>query len=522
MRMNFSDEQYRALLEVTNAVVSYLDQEELFKAVAAALSKLYLFERASLCLYDPEKEAFQIVALLTEGKSRFGKGSLIPHTSRSRVWRAADTGRPYYRPDLSKKPLFFEDPPLLKEKMRSGLTIPLMVGGQPVGSFNVNTRRVAPFSGNDIEFLTQVANQIAVGVANARAYQKLTSLRDQLQRENTYWKEETKGGYYEAEEIVARTPSFARLMGRIRTIAKTNCTILITGETGTGKEIIARVIHNQSPRQLKPFVKVDCASLPLSLIESEIFGHEKGAFTGAYNRKLGRFELAHGGTIFLDEIAELPVDIQARLLRFLQEKEFERVGGNQTIRVDARFIAATNQDLRRAVLTGRFREDLLYRLSVVPIHLQPLRERPEDISSFVDYFVEKHSRRIGKKVHSVDQKTMDFLCRYSWPGNIRELENAVERAVLLSTEGRLEFELEGLSQKEPPGESLKPLTEVEKEHILRVLSRTGGVIDGEKGAAKILGLHPNTLRSRMQRLGILFTRPQRSAWQGRSRGDGVN
>jgi len=514
--MGLSDEQDQTLLRVTNAVVSCVGQEELFKAVATALSRLYLFERASLCLYDADKDAFRLVALLSEGKSDVGKGTLIPHINSSRVWIAVETGRPYYRPDLSRKPLFFEDPPLLKEEMHSGLVIPMIVRGQPVGTFNVNTRRTAPFSDADIEFLARVTNLLAVSIANAQAQQKLAALKDQLQRESAYWREETKGGR-EAEEIAAHLPSLAQLMDRIRTVAKTNCTVLITGETGVGKETIARALHNQSPRRLKPFVKVDCASLPLSLIESEIFGHEKGAFTDAYQRKLGRFELAHEGTLFLDEIGELPINTQVKLLRFLQEKAFERLGGNQTITIDARVIVATNQNLRGMILTGRFREDLFYRINVSPVHLKPLRERPEDIPPLVEYFVQKHSRRVGKQVPPVDQRTMDFLCRSPWPGNIRELENTVEQAVIISTEGRLVFELEGLSPSGPQGEPLKPLAEVEKEHILCVLGHTGGVIDGDKGAARILGLHPNTLRSRMQRLGILFTHPrQRSNHEGAS------
>jgi formate hydrogenlyase transcriptional activator len=408
---------------------------------------------------------------------------------------------------LSKRPLFVEDPPLLREEIHSGLIIPLTVGGRILGTFNVNTRRVAPFSRRDIEFLTQVANLIGAAVASAQAHHELGVLKDELQRDRAYWKGEMQDTCG-AHEIVARLPSFTGLMHQVRTLSKTSCNVLVTGETGTGKEIIARFIHEQSPRRSKPFVKVDCASLPVGLIESEIFGHEKGAFTDARNRKLGRFELAEGGTIFLDEIGELPIETQGKLLRFLEEKEFERVGGVRTVKVDARLIAATNRDLREAIAAGRFREDLFYRLNVFEVHLKPLRERPEDIAPLIEYFLRRHNQRYRKEVGPVDSKTVGRLCRYRWPGNVRELEHAVERALLLSTGGRLEFDVPpegGGEQVAGAGAAHKTLAEVQREHIRAVLSFTGGVIDGEKGAAKILGLHPNTLRSKMQRLGLLRT-----------------
>lgn len=348
-----------------------------------------------------------------------------------------------------------------------------------------------------------------LSAANATLQQALTEverLKSRLQAENIYLREEIKVEY-NFDEFIGRSEALKKVLYQIKQVAATDATVLILGESGTGKELIARAVHSTSTRSHHPMVKVNCAALPTNLIESELFGHEKGAFTGALSRKIGRFELADGGTIFLDEVGDLPAESQAKLLRILQEGEFERLGNSRTMKVNVRVIAATNRDLDGAAKKGNFREDLYYRLNVFPIKSPLLRERKEDIPALVNHFLEKYEVRIGKKVEGVSQEVIDALQRYHWPGNVRELENIMERGVILS-KGSL-VEIEDLPELLPPTgrpSSANTLEEVERDHILRILQETGGVIDGPKGAAVLLALHPNTLRSRLQKLGIKIKR----------------
>jgi len=329
-----------------------------------------------------------------------------------------------------------------------------------------------------------------------------------LQQQNLYLQEEIQSGH-NFEEIIGQSPALTAVLDNVRRVAATDATVLITGETGTGKELIARAIHSSSRRKEKPLIKINCAALPAGLVESELFGHEKGAFTGAIARRVGRFELADGGTIFLDEIGELPADAQVKLLRVLQEHEFDRVGGTAPIKVDVRVLAATNRDLLKAVREKSFREDLYYRLSVFPLQLPPLRDRMEDIPPLALFLVNKFAARIGKRIDGIDQETMRRLVAYPWPGNVRELENVIERAVILAAGAAMEIGADVLpASGEPPAcevhipEQPATLEATEREHILNVLGQTGWVVQGSRGAAKILGLHPNTLRSRMKKLGI--------------------
>ncbi len=340
-----------------------------------------------------------------------------------------------------------------------------------------------------------------------------------LQAQNTYLQEEIKS-VHNFEEIIGRSPALAAVLELVQRVAPTDASVLITGETGTGKELIARAVHSSSKRRDKPLIKVNCAALPSGLVESELFGHEKGAFSGAIARRIGRFELAHGGTIFLDEIGEMPPDVQVKLLRVLQEREFERVGGSATIKADVRIIAATNRDLRASVSKGEFREDLYFRLNVFPVHLPALRERRDDIALLSQFMVKKFAAGAGKPVQAIGGVTMRRLTGYAWPGNVRELENIIERAVILSNGETLEIDPSAFPSTEPQLQSttrsddnldtLEPLgiksgtlEVVEREHIVRTLAQVGWVIDGPSGAARILNLHPNTLRSRMKRLGII-------------------
>ena len=332
-----------------------------------------------------------------------------------------------------------------------------------------------------------------------------------LQQQNLYLQEEIQS-VHNFEEIIGQGPALTAVLDNVRRVAATDATVLITGETGTGKELIARAVHSSSQRRDKPLIKINCAALPAGLVESELFGHEKGAFTGAIARRVGRFELAHGGTIFLDEIGELPADAQAKLLRVLQEHEFDRVGGVAPIRVDVRVLAASNRDLLRAVREKTFREDLYYRLSVFPLQLPPLRQRTEDIPSLALFLVNKFAARVGKRIDGIDRDTMQRLIAYPWPGNVRELENVIERAVILAAGPTLTIGADvfpqNIEQQPHPGQAPEQpatLEATDREHILTVLRQTGWVVEGPRGAAKILGLHPNTLRSRIKKLGIQRT-----------------
>ena len=356
-----------------------------------------------------------------------------------------------------------------------------------------------------------LAQRVAERTAELQtALDKVEQLKAQLQAENTYLREEIQLEH-NFHDIISRGKTLKAVLTQVEQVAPTDASVLILGESGTGKELLARAVHSRSQRSNRPLVKVNCASLPSNLIESELFGHEKGAFTGALAKKIGRFELADKGTIFLDEIGELPLDLQAKLLRVLQEGEFERLGNPQTTKVNVRIIAATNRDLEQAVKNGLFREDLYYRLNVFPITSLPLRNRKEDIGVLVTHFLKKFSSKIGKNIEKVSQDAMNALEAYHWPGNVRELENTIERGVILAQNAALTLHdlpelLTFTSAKSRPldesPDTLQTIEEVERSHIQNVLKKTKGVVEGPRGAASILGLNPSTLRSRMQKLGI--------------------
>jgi len=372
--------------------------------------------------------------------------------------------------------------------------------------------------------LQQVAGQVAIALENALAFKEIDALKDKLAVEKLYLEEEIRSEI-NFEEIIGDSPALRRTLSQVELAAPAGTTVLILGETGTGKELIARAIHNLSPRRERTFVKVNCAAIPAGLLESELFGHERGAFTGALTQKIGRFEFADGGTLFLDEVGDLPLELQPKLLRVLQEQEFERLGGNRTQRVDVRVVAATNNDLAALVAERRFRSDLYYRLNVFPIQIPPLRERPEDVALLVRYFVQKFSRRQNKTVIYIPSNVMEALVNYPWPGNVRELENLIERAVLLSPGQELRVPLAELKEAFPssvlaaapvdvsriplahaapavPAGTLSTLDETQRQHILRVLRQTEWRIAGPHGAAAILGMKRTTLQARMRKLGI--------------------
>jgi formate hydrogenlyase transcriptional activator len=502
-RLRRSEEQQRVLLDINNAVVANLERDALFAALAEALRPVLPFDRASLTLYDPVRDVIRVFAL-AEGSAPRGPvpvGTEFPRQG-SHLQSVLDERRPLVRTDLEEEPRSALQDGLLQEGIRSYIAVPLLARGRVLGTLNVGARAPDRYSEEDAAFLVRVATQVALASENMLAYEEINGLKARLQDENLYLQEEIKTDY-NFEEIVGESGILKKMLRAVERVAQTDTTVLLLGETGTGKELIARAIHHLSPRKHRTLVKVNCAALPAGLIESELFGHEKGAFTGALARKIGRFELADGGTIFLDEIGDLPLELQAKLLRVLQEGEFERVGGSPTIKVDVRVIAATNRDLEKAVQQGGFRPDLYYRLNAFPVRLPPLRERREDISLLVRYFVMKCGSKLGKRIEAIPQKAMHALLAYPWPGNVRELENVIERAVILSQGSQLELgewlpRFAGTAH----GERLATLEEVEREHIVRTLELTGWRVSGEGGAANLLGLRPTTLEARMKKLGI--------------------
>jgi transcriptional regulator with GAF, ATPase, and Fis domain len=337
------------------------------------------------------------------------------------------------------------------------------------------------------------------------AYAEIKHLKDRLQAENSYLQQEV-ARHLNYGEIIGDSSALAQVFKRVEQVAPMNATVLLLGETGTGKGMVARALHSSSARRDRPLITVNCTTLPATLVESELFGREKGAFTGAYDRQIGRFELANGGTIFLDEIGEMPMELQSKLLRVIQDGEFERLGSSRTIKTDVRIIAATNRNLEHAIREGRFREDLFYRLNVFPITMPPLRERKEDIPLLVDHFLAKFNKKIGKQIEYVSKDTLDYLEAYSWPGNVRELESVIERAVITSQGTSLQIldRFDTFTKSaEREGEEVKALADLEHDHILQVLKKTGWRVEGKSGAAGILGINASTLRARMRKYGIV-------------------
>ncbi len=394
--------------------------------------------------------------------------------------------------------------------VRAYCGIPLLVRGELIGSAVFTRARPEGFTALQLEVLGDVCRALGVAVANARANEEIRRLRDQLEAENISLRAQLGQAPW-FEDIVGDSPALRRVLERVEQVAATDATVLLTGETGTGKELIARAIHRASPRAHGPLIKVHCAAIPPALLASELFGHERGAFTGAVERRKGRFEQAQGGTLFLDEIGELPQETQVMLLRVIQEREFERLGGSQTVRVDVRLVAATNRDLAGEVRAGRFRSDLYYRLNVFPVPLPPLRAHREDIAPLVAHFAAKHGGKLGKKISRVGARSLALLTSYDWPGNIRELENVIERAVILSRGGTLAVEREALAGALPPGALPERLEEQEREAIESALRLARGRVSGEQGAARRLGMAASTLEFRIRRLGIDKYRYRREA-----------
>lgn len=492
------------VLEITNVLLSNLDIRKLLAAISASLGQIAPHDYASLALYDPEINELRLhllksperLDLTTEEMFLSLEGTPAGFTFSSRqplVVDRLDDGRFVMRTIQH----------LLEAGITSGCWLPLISHGRALGALGIASCKEAAFAQTNLILLSQVTNQVALAIDNAKAFDQITRLTERLTDEKRYLEEELRTEY-NFEEMIGESPGLKRTLKQVETVAPTDATVLILGETGTGKELIARAIHSLSARRERTFVKLNCAAIPGGLLESELFGHEKGAFTGAISQRIGRLELAHHGTLFLDEVGDIPLELQPKLLRALQEKEFERLGSTRTIPVDLRLIAATNRNLAQMVKDGQFRGDLFYRLSVFPVQLAPLRERAGDIPILVHHFAEKHARRMNKRIDTIPPEAMEALERWRWPGNIRELENVIERAVILSPGSVLRVPVSELAMEEPepPSTDLSTLESAEREHILRALREARGVIAGPTGAAVRLGLKRTTLNNKMRRLGI--------------------
>ena len=497
-----AEDRLQLLLDVTNQVVSNLQLRDLLGAISASVRRVMRCDLVAVFLPDSEGSRLQTLGLdFPESKGFIRQDSCSMEGSLGGfVFR---TGKPWTGNAADVLQLGLEDDNVIPEGLKTGCLLPLVSRNRVLGLLGLGRRDENAFSQSDIEFLTQVASQIAIGVENALEYEQITEAKDRL-TEQTFYLENEIRLEHNFEEIIGNSPRLKAVLESVRIVAPADSTVLIQGETGTGKEVIARAIHNLSSRKHQAFVKVNCAAIPLGLLESELFGHEKGSFTGAIAQRIGRFELAHKGTLFLDEVGDIPLELQPKLLRVLQEQEFERLGSTRTQRVDVRVLAATNASLTQMVAEKKFRSDLYYRLNVFPIDVPPLRDRRDDIPLLVHYFANKYARRMGKQIESIPKETMDALSRYSWPGNIRELQNLMERAALLSSGPSLRVPLAEIltdSSLSSAGGG-NALQQAEREQIVRALRESNWVVGGARGAAARLGLKRTSLAYKMQKLGI--------------------
>jgi formate hydrogenlyase transcriptional activator len=516
-RLKRSRDRSRLLLKVNNSLVSQLDLRGLLKAISSNLQEVMNLDFSGLALFDSDTGQYHAYAL--EGQPEtldiISAGTVMPLDG-TVGGLAIRTKRPVYlpRPDMVRFPSeltkrFFD------KGFQSMCSVPLVSQGRAVGVLTMGSMREDALTDEDIELLGQVAQQIALAIDNAMAYREIERLKNKVTEEKLYLEDEirSEGNF---EEIIGESPALRQILTQIERVAPTDSTILIRGETGTGKELIARAIHNLSSRRGRTLVKVNCAAIPMGLLESELFGHERGAFTGAISQRIGRFELADKGTLFLDEVGDIPLELQPKLLRVLQEQQFERLGSTRTQQVDVRLVAATNCDLETMVADRQYRSDLYYRLNVFPVLLPPLRERPEDIPLLVRFFAQRFARRMKKPIESISARTSGALARYHWPGNVRELENVIERAVILSRGPELEIPLGELKVAAEPAaapvaanvekvlssSNSSSLESVERDHILQVLEETKWLVAGPSGAAAKLGMKRTTLQAKMRKLGI--------------------
>jgi formate hydrogenlyase transcriptional activator len=517
-------DRLRLLLEITSSVTSRLDFRQVVEALSTNLFRVMQCDVSALLLPDSESGQLRVTILYNpDARGPMREGSLVPMNSSisGQVLRKAKSVRIDSFEQVREDPEIYGNPDgqglyerVMQEGLRTGCYLPLVGRNSVVGVLMLSRRSDKAFEKDDVILLEQVAHQVAIAVENALEYEKAVKDRDKEAKQRLYLEEEIRA---QSGAIVGDSPALNAALQLVSVVAPTDSTVLILGETGTGKELIARAVHDLSSRRDRSFVKLNCAAIPLGLLESELFGHEKGAFTGAIAQKMGRFELANKGTLFLDEVGDIPLELQAKLLRVLQEQEFERLGSNRTHKVDVRLIAATHRDLSAMVKQSKFREDLYYRLKVFPINVPALRQRTEDIPKLARHFTELYARRMNKRIDEIPSETMDRLVRYPWPGNVRELQNFIERAVILSPHSVLRaptFELEpshahGSANIPMPGlEPMTGLQEVERDHIVRALEASNWVVGGRNGAAERLGMKRTSLVYRMRKLRI--SKPARS------------
>jgi formate hydrogenlyase transcriptional activator len=495
-------ERLEMLLKVSTTLMSNLDVQQLFPAISGLIRRVIRQDYASLAIYEEGTNCLRVYALDSPlADDLIGPDTVVPLAESA-------SGAAFLRGETkvsNRADLVAAGSPVMMRMLELGIqsfcSIPLITRKGKLGTLNLGSVDDHAFASQHISFLKQVAAQMAIALDNARAYREIAELTDKLRKEKLYLQDEIRS-VLNFEEIVGESPALKHVLTQVNTVAPLDATVLILGETGTGKELIARAIHRMSSRKDASFIKLNCAAIPTGLLESELFGHEKGAFTGAISAKVGRLELADKGTLFLDEVGDIPLELQPKLLRVLQDQEFERLGGIRTIRVNIRLIAATNRDLAKSVAAREFRSDLYYRLHVFPLHMPPLRERGKDVQLLVRYFVQKFSRRMKKQIETIPAETMNALARWAWPGNVRELENFIERSVILSEGTILNVPLSELSPVYEGPRHDATLESMEREHILRVLRESGGVIAGLHGAAARLGMKRTTLQSRMQKMGI--------------------
>jgi formate hydrogenlyase transcriptional activator len=494
-------DRLQTLLEINATLVSNSDISEVFPAISESLSRVVKHDHAGILLYDSSAQSLRKYALVSPcAKELLAHGASVPlkNSLSGRAFLAMEP-RIYSHEDLLSMPES-PAPVLLRNGIISLCCIPMATGKGPLGTLNLGSRQERAFQLQDLGLLKQIASQLAIALENARAHREVAQLKDKLAAEKRYLQGEIHSTV-NFEEMIGESPILDETLHKAKTVAPSDATVLILGETGTGKELLARAIHRMSPRKEAIFIKLNCAAIPTGLLESELFGHEKGAFTGAVSQKVGRLELADKGTLLLDEVGDIPLELQPKLLRVLQDHEFERLGSTRTIRVNIRLIAATNRDLAARVEEREFRSDLYYRLNVFPIRMPALRERKTDIPLLVRYFVEKFSQRMNKQIERVPAETIQALESWPWPGNIRELENFIERSVILSDELVLRAPLAELTGPSTiSGEGT--LLALERGHIVRALRESGGVIAGSHGAAVRLGVKRTTLQSMIIRFQI--------------------
>jgi len=509
VRMQLDSEQtrLRLILDLNNSVVSNLDLKQIVRAMSPGIRNAMQLDAVALMLPAADNGGLEVYALdFPDSKGLIRPGEVIsPEGLPGRVFRS---GKPWIGDITDEHPPYFGRQRAVQEGLKAVCLLPLVRCGRVLGVLAVARLRKDSFTRQEVDFLVQIAGQVAIAIDNAMAYRKISELSDKLAQEKLYLEDEIRSEL-NFEEIIGNSEVLRRVLRQVEAVAPTESTVLIHGETGSGKELIARAVHKLGRRSSHAFVKLNCAAIPTGLLESELFGHEKGAFTGAIAQRVGRFELASEGTIFLDEVGEIPLELQPKLLRVLQEREFERLGSSRTLHTNARLIAATNRDLNAMVESQRFRSDLFYRLNVFPIYVPPLRERPEDIPFLVRHFAQHFARLMKKRIDTISTEMMNAIVRYPWPGNIRELQNVIERTVILSSGSELKVPMADLKVRgaENGSNAILTLEEMERRHILSVLEQSNWVLSGPNGAAARLGMKRPTLQFRMRKLGI--SRPSR-------------